>query len=61
MEEKLNLILEALSRIESKLQKIDCQCKENGHDFIREVGANMLGDYLFTILDENWIRRNNLL
>ena len=58
MEEKLDLILEALSRIESKLKKIDCQCKENEHDFIREVGANMLGDYLFTVLDENWIRRN---
>lgn len=55
---KFQLILEKLTNIENRLKRLECHCKENENNFMREVGANVLGDYLYNILDENWIRRN---
>jgi hypothetical protein len=57
MEDKLDIILESLNRIEKRLKKLECHCKDNEPNFIREVGANILGDYIFTVMDNNWIRR----
>lgn len=57
MEDKLDIILESLNRIEKRLKKLECRCKDNEPNFIREVGANILGDYIFTVIDNNWIRR----
>jgi hypothetical protein len=57
MEEKLDIILESLERIENRLRRLECHCKDNEPNFMREVGANVLGDYIYTILDEHWIRR----
>ena len=59
MEEKIELILESLERIENRLKKLECQCKDNENNFAREVGANILGDYIYTIIDNNWIGRRN--
>lgn len=56
--DKLDLIIETLERMEDRLRRIECQCRDNEHNFIREVGANVLGDYIYATLDDNWIRRN---
>ena len=55
---KLDLILESLDRIESRLRQLECYCKENENNFMREVSANILGDYIYNILDNNWIKWN---
>ena len=56
--DKLDIILESLERIENRLRRLECRCNENEPNFVREVGANVLGDYIYTILDEYWIRRH---
>lgn len=56
--DKFDLILESLSRIERKLQNLEESCERGENNFIREVGANILGDYIYAVLDENWIRKN---
>lgn len=56
--DKLDLIIESLDRIERKLKCLESSCERGENNFIREVGANVLGDYIYTVLDENWIRRN---
>lgn len=58
MEDKLDQILESLERIETRLKRLECRCKENENNFMREVGANVLGDYLYNILDKHWINNN---
>ena len=55
---KLDLILESLDRIESRLRRLECCCKENENNFMREVGANVLGDYLYDVLDKRWFRNS---
>lgn len=57
--DKLDIILESLERIEARLKKLECFCQENKNNFMREVGANILGDYLYDILDKRWFRNNN--
>lgn len=59
-QDKLDIILESLERIEARLRRLECHCKENENNFMREVGANVLGDYIYSLLDKNWInnRRN---
>lgn len=54
--DKLDIILESLERIEARLKKLECYCRENESNFMREVGANVLGDYLYDILDKRWFR-----
>ena len=54
--DKLDIILESLERIEARLKKLECFCQENKSNFIREVGANVLGDYLYDILNKQWFR-----
>ena len=58
MEEKLDTILQSLSRIEDRLKRLECYCKENEHNFIREVGANVLGEYIYSIIDDTLIRKD---
>lgn len=50
MDNKLDLILEKLDSIEYRLKRLECHFKENENNFMREVGANILGDYLYNIL-----------
>ena len=57
MDEKFELILESLNRIECRLKKLEQHSRENESNFIREVGANVLGDYIYNIFDEYWIRK----
>ena len=55
-QDKLDIILESLDRIEARLKKLECYCQENENNFMREVSANILGDYLYDILDKRWFR-----
>ena len=54
--DKLDVILESLERIEARLKKLECYCQENESNFMREVGANVLGDCLYNVLDKRWFR-----
>ena len=58
-DDKLDIILQKLNIIEERLRKLEYCSNDNKPNFIREVGANVLGDYIFTVLDNNWIRKNN--
>ena len=59
MEDQLDIILQSLTRIEDRIRKIENHCKENESNFVREVGANVLGDYIYSVFDKAWIRKNN--
>ena len=57
MEDKFDLILEKLDSIEYRLKQLERHCEEDKNNFMREVGANILGDYLYSLLDESLIKR----